>query len=202
MCATVLLALENFVDLLLDLLLNGLLDLASCNQKSNITTCMTVLWRSEYLCSRHHQAPARHSYSGVSGWLIQDHAVGTHRLVAQEVGADEVCVDDSGSVVLGGSKAPDEEDELASVVEGEPGEQQVCARSKLKSSRPSQSRAYMLLLTREKLEEREGGVHDPVRQPLSVVLLIVSLDGLEFPVRQWISYAARNMALKHTLRER
>ncbi len=69
--------------------------------------------------------------------MIQDHAVGTHRLVAQEVGADEVCVDDSGSVVLGGSKAPDEEDELASEVEGEPEEQQVCMPSKLKSLSPA-----------------------------------------------------------------
>ena len=75
-------------------------------------------------------------------------------------------VDDDGSVLLDGGHAPEEEDELGGVVEGE----------------PPQDHVY------EELTESDVTVHHPVDQPLSVVIFVFCVDRLDRPEHTQYNY--------------
>jgi len=75
--------------------------------------------------------------------------------VREEVGSDELVVDELGSVEAPGKEAPDEEDALEEPVEGDEGDQEVG----------------------EELDDAQRREHHPVGQPEGVVVLVPALDG-------------------------
>lgn len=84
------------------------------------------------------------------------------RLVAQEHGSDQLVVDDERPVCER-IEAPDEESDFGQPVEGEPAQDQV----------------------REELEQTEERVHDPVREPLRVVVTAMRLQCMNPVVGMW-----------------
>ncbi|ETN01906.1 hypothetical protein PPTG_23982 [Phytophthora nicotianae INRA-310] len=101
-----------------------------------------------------HTADVRDDSSATGNSLL--HGTVNARLLRLEEGRQEVHVEERRTK-SGGHEQPQQEAELEGVVEGDPVQQEVG----------------------KDLDEVEAGVHDPVREPLHVVLLVVRLDGLE-----------------------
>ncbi|KAF1775836.1 hypothetical protein GQ600_17710 [Phytophthora cactorum] len=101
-----------------------------------------------------HTADVRDNGATAADGLL--HGAVDARLLRLEEGRQEVHVEER-CAQSGGHEQPQQEAQLEGVVEGDPVEQEVG----------------------KDLDEVEAGVHDPVREPLHVVLLVVRLDGLE-----------------------
>jgi len=82
----------------------------------------------------------------------------------QDEWADELSVQEVGSVPWHGWEAPDEEAALKEPVERNPEEENVT----------------------EELHEVEAGVHHPVGQPLCVVIFVRTFDGFDATIR-WVN---------------
>lgn len=94
------------------------------------------------------------SYGLSLGTQIADHIV-HGRLVFQEKWPDHALVQDVRTVPSYRSHAPNQEQTLASIVKGEPEEEDV----------------------RERLDDAEEAINNPVGQPLCVILFNLALDG-------------------------